>query len=211
MITQELVEQLKPLGKDSYKKILLNHGVQEPIFGVKIEELKKDTKTIKKDYQLALDLYDTGIYDAMYLAGLIADDLKMTKKDLRDWVEKANCHALAEYTVAWVAAESQHRHKLALEWIKSKKEYVAACGWATFSGLTAIKDDEELELAELARLLERVGKTIPPATQPSALYHERLRDRSGMLRSRVDGPGDTDRDQGRPCFGGHGRHGLQSA
>ena len=127
---------------------------------MKIEELKKIQKRIKKDYQLALDLYDTGIYDAMYLAGLIADDLKMTKKDLRDWVEKANCHALAEYTVAWVAAESQHGRELALEWIKSKKEYVAACGWATFSGLTAIKDDEELELAELARLLERVGKTI---------------------------------------------------
>jgi hypothetical protein len=36
-----------------------------------VEELKKIQKRIKKDYQLALDLYDTGIYDAMYLAGLI--------------------------------------------------------------------------------------------------------------------------------------------
>jgi hypothetical protein len=48
---------------------------------VKVEELKKIQKQIKKDYQLALDLYDTGVYDAMYLAGLIADDLKMSKKD----------------------------------------------------------------------------------------------------------------------------------
>ena len=50
--------------------------------------LKKIQKRVKKDYRLALDLYDTGIYDAMYLAGLIADDAKMTKKDLERWVNK---------------------------------------------------------------------------------------------------------------------------
>ena len=69
--------------------MMFNHGVKEPIFGVKIEDMKKIQKRIKKDYQLALDLYDTGIYDAMYLAGLIADDAKMTKKDLQHWVDKA--------------------------------------------------------------------------------------------------------------------------
>src|SRR6201997_5122095 len=103
MTADEIVKQLRPLGKDSYKKVLLNHGIQEPLFGVKIEDLKKIQKKIKKDYQLALDLYDTGIYDAMYLAGLIADDLKMTKKDLQHWAEKASA-PLARSTVAWVAA-----------------------------------------------------------------------------------------------------------
>jgi len=160
MTAEEIVEQLKPLGTDAYKKVLRNHGVQEPVFGVKIEELKKIQKRIKKDYRLALDLYDTGIYDAMYLAGLIADDPKMTKTDLRHWVEKANCAMLSEYTVAWVAAESTHGRELALEWIESKKEHVAACGWATLSGLLAITDDSEFDLAELKQLLQRVRKTI---------------------------------------------------
>jgi 3-methyladenine DNA glycosylase AlkD len=157
---EEIVEQLKPLATDSYKNVLLKHGVPELVFGVKIEELKKIQKRIKKDYRLALDLYDTGIYDAMYLAGLIADDLKMTKKDLRHWVEKTNCSMLSEYTVPWVAAESQHGRELAPEWIESKKERVAACGWATLSGLVAIKDDAELDLAGLKQLLQRVGRTI---------------------------------------------------
>ena len=106
MTAEEIVEQIKPLGKESYRKVLRNHGIPEPMFGVSVEELKKIQKRVKKDYQLALDLYDTGIYDAMYLAGLIADDLKMTKKDLRHWVEKANSAMLCGYTVAWVAAES---------------------------------------------------------------------------------------------------------
>src|SRR5437588_10950934 len=110
---KEVVEELRPLGGESYREVLRNHGVPDPMFGVKIEDLKKIQKRIKKDYRLALDLYDTGIYDAMYLAGLIADDDKMTKKDLRHWVEKANCASLCDYTVPWVAAESRHRRELA--------------------------------------------------------------------------------------------------
>ena len=160
MTSEQIVQELKSLGQDSYKKVLLNHGIQGPCYGVKIEEMKKIQKRIKKDYQLALDLYNTGIYDAMYLAGLIADDSKMTSKDLQRWVEKANNATVCGYTVPWVAAESNHGRELALKWIESKKEGIAAAGWATLSSLVAIKDDSELDLAELKQLLQRVQKTI---------------------------------------------------
>jgi hypothetical protein len=84
----------------------------------------------------------------------------MTEKDLCHWLDKANYAMLSEYTVPWVAAESPHGHDVALEWIESGKERVAAAGWATFSSLVAIKDDADLDLPELKRLLQRVQKTI---------------------------------------------------
>ncbi len=160
MTAAEIVEELRPLGTPGYKAILLNHGIKEPIFGVKIEEMKKIQKRVKMDYQLALDLYDTGIYDAMYLAGLIADDRKMTKSDLQSWLDKANSPALCGFTVAWVAAESNHGRELALEWIDSDREDIASAGWATLSSLVSIKPDNELDLNELKGLLERVRNTI---------------------------------------------------
>ena len=89
MTAAEIVAEIEPLGTEGYRKILRNHGIKDPMFGVKIEELKKIQKRVKKDYKLALDLYDTGIYDAQYLAGLIADDVKMSKADLRNWAEAA--------------------------------------------------------------------------------------------------------------------------
>src|SRR5438132_11265357 len=122
MTAKTILAESKPLGNLSYKKVLFNHGVAEPCFGVKVEHLKKIQKRIKKDYRLALDLYDTGIYDAMYLAGLIADDARMTKKDLQHWLDQAYCYGLAGYTVAWVAAGSPHGRELALKWIDSKDE-----------------------------------------------------------------------------------------
>jgi 3-methyladenine DNA glycosylase AlkD len=160
MTAKEIVEQLKSQGNDGYKKTLLKHGAKEPIFGVKIEYLKKIQKQIKKDYQLALDLFDTGISDAMYLAGLIADSAKMTKKDLQRWVDKAHFSLLSEYTVPWVASESPFGRELALEWIDSKKENQATSGWSTLSSLVAITEDADLDLAELKLLLQRVQKTI---------------------------------------------------
>jgi 3-methyladenine DNA glycosylase AlkD len=163
MTTKEILAELKPLGSDSYKKVIFNHGVKEPCFGVKVGDLQKIQKRIKKDYQLALDLYDTGNYDAMYLAGLIADDAQMTKKDLQRWVANATHSPLAGSTVPWVAAGSPHGWELALEWIDSKRALIAAAGWATLGSLVSIKDDSELDLAELKRLLERVRKTIRQA------------------------------------------------
>ncbi|MEX0613807.1 MAG: DNA alkylation repair protein [Pirellulales bacterium] len=160
MTAAEIVKQLKSLGTDSYKKILFNHGMQEPVFGVKVEELKKIQKRVKKDYKIARDLYDTGIYDAQYLAGLIADDAAMTIKDLQRWVANANCIAICGTTVAWVAAESKHGWDLALEWIDSKKEFIATAGWETLVGVVAVKDDSELDLARLKQLLKRVENTI---------------------------------------------------
>ena len=74
MTAEEIIEELRPLGRASYYSVLLKHGVVQPVLGVKIEDLKKYQKRIGKDYQLALDLYASGIYDAQYLAGLIADE-----------------------------------------------------------------------------------------------------------------------------------------
>jgi 3-methyladenine DNA glycosylase AlkD len=160
MTAKRIVEELQSLGSASTKKVLLNHGAREPLFGVKIGDMKKIVKRIKTDHQLALDLYDTGIYDAMYLAGLIADDAKMTPKDLNGWVQKADGGSLEGSTVPWVAAGSPHGWDVARQWIDSKKENVAVAGWCTLGCLVSMKEDAELDQAELKRLLERAQKTI---------------------------------------------------
>lgn len=160
MTAEDIVKQLKPLGLESYKKTMLNHGVKEPLYGVKIEELKKFQKQIKKDYELSKDLYDTGIYDAMYLAGLVADEKRMTSADLEKWLSKANSSAIAEFTVPWVAAESAHGWVLGLKWIDAKDENAVTAGWQTLSGVVALREDSDLDITALRALLKRVKVSI---------------------------------------------------
>ncbi len=157
---ETILNELKSLGNESTRKVFLRHGAREPFFGVKVEDLKKIQKRVKKDYELALALYETGNSDAMYLAGLIADDGRMSREDLQRWVDGAYWYMLSEYTVPWVAAGSPHGHALALEWIESDRELVAAAGWATLSWLAATRPDEDLDLEELRQLLTRVASTI---------------------------------------------------
>jgi len=160
MTAKDIVAELKKLGNAQTKKTWMTHGAQEPCLGVKVEDMKKIQKRVKMDYQLALDLYDTGIADAMYLAGLIADDAKMTRKDLQKWIEGASCDWVAEYTVPWVASAGPHGREMALKWIESKDETIASAGWQTYSSMVAIKEDADLDLAEIKSLLQRVAKSI---------------------------------------------------
>ncbi|MDO9476188.1 MAG: DNA alkylation repair protein, partial [Pseudohongiella sp.] len=165
MNASDILAAIEPLGAASYRKVLANHGIPEPMYGVKISDVKALLKQwkIKKDYQLALDLYAQPVYDGRYLAGLIADEKRMTADDLQRWVVTSDCASLSQNTVAWVTAESAYGLELARRWIESGSELVACSGWCTFGGVVALKQDNELELAELTALLRRVEETIHSA------------------------------------------------
>jgi len=160
MELENVMSFLKQSGKEQIKNIFAKHGAREPFFGVKVEDLKKIQKKIKANHALALELFNTGNSDAMYLAGLIAEPVKMTRENLNDWAEKAYWYALSEFTVAWVASESPFGLELALEWIESDKENIASSGWSTLASIVAIKPDHEIDAVLYNRLLDRVKTTI---------------------------------------------------
>jgi 3-methyladenine DNA glycosylase AlkD len=157
---RSILKELEGKGSEGYRKILRSHGADIPMFGVKIADLKKIQKRVKRNHGLALELFDTGNYDAMYLAGLIADDEKMSKQNLRKWMSGAKCPTIAEFTVAWVTAQGKYGWDMALDWIDSKKEIEAAGGWSTLGCLVALIADTDLDLARLKKLLNRVSERI---------------------------------------------------
>ena len=163
MTKDQVMSELKKKGSESIRKIFLNHGASEPMYGVKIADLKVIQKQVKKDHGLAMDLFATGNYDAMYLAGLIADESKMSKKDIQQWAENSQSSGISEYTVAWVAAESEYGWELGMKWIDSPKEKIASAGWNTLSGVIAMKPDSELDIAAVKKLLQRIIKEIHSA------------------------------------------------
>lgn len=160
MKVEEVIAELRKLGNEQTKRIFMNHGASEPFYGVKVGDMKLIQKKVKKNNDLALELYDTGILEAMYLAGLIAEPKKMTKEQLQHWVENGKWYMVWEYTVAWMAAESNYGWELALAWIDAENPGIQSAGWSTLSGLVALKPDRELDMAELKKLLKRVQKEI---------------------------------------------------
>lgn len=160
MNKEYILKFLKEKGSEGYKNILLRHGATEPCLGVKISDLKVISKKVKKDYELSLELFETGIYDAQYLAGLIADDARMSKADLQRWVDSASS-PIAGSTVAWVTTGSPFGFYMAEKWIRSKKPIQKIAGWATLTCLVSIIPDADLDLQRIEELMLQVKKDIP--------------------------------------------------
>lgn len=163
MTSKEILQELEGLKNEQYRKIFMNHGAPPSVLGVKVEYLKQIMKRTKKNHALSLELYDSGVSDAMYLAGLIADEKKITREQLQDWVEKATWYMLCEYTVAWVAAESPYGYELGKSWIKSDREMTACAGWSTLSSWLSITPAEQVDPEEVRGWIDRVVRDIHQA------------------------------------------------
>lgn len=159
----EVMAELKRLGSEQTRKTFARHGAPQGMFGVKVADLKVVAKKIKGDQALAMKLYKTANPDAQYLAGIVADGGKMSRKELDAWAKTATWQMVAEYTVPWVAAESPHARACALAWMKSTNPSIASAGWNTYAGYLATRPDQDLSLPEIVGLLKQVAEKIHEA------------------------------------------------
>lgn len=157
-----ILAELKSKGRENTRAIYARHGMAaDRIYGVSVADLKVIAKRLKGQQEVAYDLYASGIMEAMYLAGMVADGKPMSTKQLTQWAEgAADMQMISEYTVPWVAVDGEHAREMALQWMKSKHEHVAAAGWCTYSGLLATRPDSALDLKEIEGLLDKVVKEI---------------------------------------------------
>lgn len=160
MTFKEVMQTLEALGREQTKRIYLRHGAREPLFGVLTGDLKPLAKKIGKNHELAIQLYASGNYDAMYFAGMIAEPSKMTEADLDDWVDKAYCYALADYVVGITLAGTGFAQPVADRWISSGREYVMAAGWTCYCELLGKLPNCDFDEQKIKRMLNDVVETI---------------------------------------------------
>jgi 3-methyladenine DNA glycosylase AlkD len=160
-----IIAELKGKAREVTRKTYVRHGMNpDRVLGVNVGDMKPIQKRLKGQQDLAYALFDTGIVEAMYLAALVADGSKMTKKQLDGWASAGTVgNMIAEYAVPWVATESPHARELALKWIDAKTEHVGSTGWCTYSGIVSTWPDEELDFKEIEKLLKRIVKEIHKA------------------------------------------------
>ena len=166
-----IIAELRKKGTEKGRIMYARHGMRaDLVLGVSIADLKVIARTIKGEQALACELYGTGVMEAMYLAGMVADGSQMSRPVLEHWAKgAAELQMVSEYTVPWVALESPYARELALKWMKAKQERVATAGWCTYSGIVATIEDRDLDLAEIERLLAQVVNGIGGA--PNRVRH----------------------------------------
>lgn len=157
---QAVMAELDKMGNERLKKNYIGQGAHEPLFGVATGAMKPLAKQYRNQQDLAEALYATGNYDAMYLAGMIADVERMTAADFDRWMEGAYFYMLSDYVVAVTLAEADCAEEVADRWIASGKELYISAGYSCYCWLLGNRKDEVFDREKLQDMLRRVVKTI---------------------------------------------------
>lgn len=155
-----VMNALEGLGTERTKRTYMSQGAREPLFGIAIKDLNPIAKKIKINQPLAEELYASGNYDAMYLAGMIANVKNMTEADYDRWMDQAYFYMLSDYTVAIMLADSPLAFRLADKWIASNEDLRMSAGWSTYTWMLGVKKDGEFDAERLRHLLHLVRDTI---------------------------------------------------
>jgi 3-methyladenine DNA glycosylase AlkD len=160
MDVQTILQELEALGTERTKKVYMQQGAREPLFGVATGAMKPIVKRIKINQTLADELYATGNYDAMYLAGMIADPKAMTEADFDRWMEGAYFYMISDFIVAVTLAETDFAQAVSDRWIATGEELFVSAGYSCYCWLLGNRKDEEFDREKLNTMLETVAKTI---------------------------------------------------
>ena len=159
MTLKETLAQLEALSNETMLAHNIKHGAGKNQFGVKMSDIRTVAKKIKKDHQLALQLWDTAIIEARLLATLIIDLKKLSHEDINRMVSSEKFIQVADWLYAYVIKPYPDTEPLRNEWMKSKDTMRARAGWSLTAGRVTRNPDG----LDLAALLDRIEKEMPKA------------------------------------------------
>ena len=154
MNKEEILKKLEELGKERTKEMYIKNGAKEPVYGVPVGHLKGIVEVTPKNQNLANELFNSSIFEAMYLAGILAEPLSMTKENFEDWIEKAYAPMLSDVSVAVTLAESPLATEIADEWLKSDKIHYRTSAWATYQWILKSVEDDKINKGKIEKLLD---------------------------------------------------------
>lgn len=139
MNVKEVLKRLEDLGTEQNRKVYRKHGVAGEMFGVSYAHLGQLTKEIKKDHELAGELWQTGNHDAQVLATMIADPNRFSAKEIDEWSKDLENYVLADALTKLVSQTEFAREK-AEKWTDSTDEWRGSVGWSLIGILTKNKN-----------------------------------------------------------------------
>lgn len=103
--------------------------------GVSVPEMRKIAKSIGKNHQLALDLWDTGVPEAMIVAGMIADPDALTEQEMEDWVVDINSWDICDQVCMNLFEKTPLADKKIHDWSTRDEEFVKRAAYALIACL----------------------------------------------------------------------------
>jgi 3-methyladenine DNA glycosylase AlkD len=133
---EEVLEQLSAKAKSDQLEGMSRFGiVGDQRMGVSVPDMRKIAKDIGKDHQLALELWDTGIPEAMIVAGMVAEPDKLTETQMEDWVVDINSWDICDQVCMNLFEKTPLAEKKIYDWSEREEEFVKRTAYALIACL----------------------------------------------------------------------------
>jgi len=159
-VIELLEENQNPRGMENWSKVKNTAGLKS--YGIGLTQLRKLAKTIGRNRELSLELWESDIYDAKIIALLIDDPKQITKEQAEKQVDELTSGFLAHVFSSCDAtlAKSPIAFDLANEWLATDNELRRQSGYGLLYELSKNKRNKSLTDDYFMGCIESINEKI---------------------------------------------------
>ncbi len=133
---EEIVQKLKTNARPDQLDGMARYGMTtENRLGVSVPHMRKLAKAIGKDHTLALQLWRTGIAEAMMVAAMIDIAEEVTENQMEEWVKDFNSWDVCDQVCMNLFDKTLSAWKKVLDWSEREEEFVKRAAFALIACL----------------------------------------------------------------------------
>jgi len=122
---KDVLDKLQNKAKPDQLEGMARYGITvDRRLGASVPDMRKLAKEIGKDHKLALELWKTGIAEAMIVATMIDEPEKVTEKQMEDWVKDINSWDVCDHVCVNLFEKNQLAWKKIVDWSEREEEFV---------------------------------------------------------------------------------------
>lgn len=192
MTLPQAMKELEALGDEGMRAYNAKSGAGGKSFGVKLGDIRKVAKKVKRDHDLALALWKTGNEDARFLATLVLDPRRLSADELDGLVRSLTWDRVADWLNNYVVRSHPEKEALRARWLTSKDPWSRRAAW-NLTAERAAKSRDGLDGGKLLDRLEKEMGKAPPAAQwemnfaliALGVHHAALRERAIAIGEKI--------------------------
>jgi len=132
----DVLAQLQAVARPDQVAGMARYGISaERRLGVAVPEMRRIAKSVGKDHELALELWRTGIPDAMIVAGMVGDPAKLTDAEMEDWVADFGSWDVCDQVCMNLFDKSPLAWQKVVQWSERDEEFVKRAAFALIACL----------------------------------------------------------------------------
>lgn len=133
---EEVLEKLEAEARPDQLEGMARYGIAvDRRLGVAVPDMRKIAKEAGKDHRLALELWRTGIPEAMMVASMVDISEEVTEGQMEEWVKDFNSWDLCDQVCMNLFDKTPLAWKKIMDWSTRKEEFVKRAAFALIACL----------------------------------------------------------------------------